>query len=581
MAAPPKPALFGRRFLRHLAELTRIYWRSTDAPRGALLLGGTVLLELATVYGNLLLSDVERRVIDAFQDRQSAVFVASIAVLGATAAGFVLVAAYRVYLRQLLEIRWREKVTNHYVGRWMSEHAFAQLQLRHAQLDNPDQRISEDVRDFVASALGLSLSLLAALATLVSFGGLLWRLSANWALPIDGRHYHVPGVLLWIALAYAAGSTRLTHVVGRRLVPLNYDRLRYEADFRYDLMRFRDNIEAVTLSRGEASERRSAAARFQRVIQNFRELITAQRNLTLFTGVFGQANNIVPLVVAAPGFFAGLISLGTVVQIRFAYGQVSGALNWFVFGYQEIARWRANVERLATFAEVMDETEKDLAISTLRVVPTATPHLRLEDLRLDTPGGDPIIDTVSATVLPGERIAITGPSGAGKTVLLRAIAGAWPFGGGRIHRPSDETMLFVPQWPYLPDGSLRAAVSYPADSGAFPDHVIREVLGLLGLERLSGRLDDVAPWNQILSPHERQRLSVARVLLRSPDWLFLDKATSALDEETERLVYELLLERLPGATIISIAHRASIGNFHHRFWTITRGPAGPSSLRAA
>jgi vitamin B12/bleomycin/antimicrobial peptide transport system ATP-binding/permease protein len=581
MRESPGSALFGRRFIHHVRELVRVYWTSPDARGGALLLAGAVFLELGTVYGNLRLSDAERLIMDAVQGKEAAAFLAATGLFAAFSAAFVLVSAYRIYLRQLLEIQWRRGVTTHYVDRWMNERAYAQVQLHPDEVDNPDQRIAEDVRDFAASALGLSLSLLAAAATLVSFGGLLWKLSGDWVLPIGAGHAHVPGVLFWVALAYAALSTWLTHVVGRPLVALNFDRLRYEADFRYGLMRFRDNVELVTLSHGESLERQNATARFQNVVRNWWQLIAAQRRLTIFTGVVDQASGLVPLLVAAPGFFAGLITLGIVAQIRFAYGQVSGALTWFVYGYQEIARWRANVERLSTFAEVMDATAKDLERVHIHVVPGDAAALRLVDLRLEAPDGHALIDAASATVKAGDRVAITGPSGAGKTILLRAIAGIWPFGHGRIDVPAQAHMLFVPQHPYLPLGSLRSAVSYPAAAGTFPDARVREVLGLLGLEHLGTRLDDTAPWDQQFSPHEQQRLAIARVLLNEPDWVFLDKATSALDEEMEKRVYALLAERLPRTTVISVAHRPEVAAYHTRRWTIAPNAHGTASLQAA
>jgi putative ATP-binding cassette transporter len=583
MPEPRTDALFGRRFVRHVWRLSRVYWGTREARFGALLLAGAVVLELTAVYGTLLLSDAERRIMDAVQVKASGAFFAAMGLFAAVSGGFVLVAAYRIYLRQLVEIRWRRGVTADYLGRWMNDLAYSQVQLHGEALDNPDQRVAEDIRDFVASALGLSLSLLAALATLVSFGGLLWTVSAHWALPLGGarHHIHVPGSLLWVALAYAALSTWLTHVVGRRLVPLNFDRLRYEATFRYGLMRFRDNVELVTLSAGEAFERRGALARFHAIMRNWFELTVAQRRLTLFTGLIGQASAMVPLLVAAPSFFAGLITLGTVVQIRFAYGQVAAALNWFVYAYQEIARWRANVERLSSFTEVMDATARDVARSEVRVVPGPARVLRLTDVRLVGSDGITLIDGANGVVAAGDRVAITGPSGAGKTILLRAIAGIWHLGSGRIDVPAGARMRFVPQWPYLPSGSLRTVVSYPAPRGTFSDASIREALPQVGLEHLVPRLDETAPWDQQLSPHEQQRLAIARVLLEAPDWVFLDKATSALDEDMERRVYELLAARLPHATIVTVAHRPEVAAYHTRRWTIAPGEQGVSSLEAA
>jgi vitamin B12/bleomycin/antimicrobial peptide transport system ATP-binding/permease protein len=581
MAEEPRSALFGRRFGRHVWRLIRIYWGSRDSVVAFVLLAGAIALELGAVYGNVLLSDALRRIMDAVQQKAAMEFAAAIGIFAAFSIAFVVVSAFRVYLRQLVEIRWRRGLTADYVERWIGPRAYAQVQLHRDAIDNPDQRVTEDVRDFVASALGLSLSLLSAVATLASFGGLLWRLSGHWAVPVGEGHVHIPGFMLWVALLCAGVSTWLTHVVGRPLVALNNDRLRYEADFRYGLMRFRDNVELVTLSDGEALERRAALARFGSVVRNWWDLIAAQRRLTMFTGFIGQANGVVPLLVAAPSFFAGLITLGTIAQIQFAYGQVSGALSWFVFAYQEIARWRANVERLSCFTEVMDETAVELAHTGIRVVHGPASILHLAHLRLDGPDGTTLVDAGNGTVRAGERVAITGPSGAGKTILLRAIAGIWPFGSGRIDVPAGARMLFVPQYPYLPVASLRAVVSYPSPEGTFSDDRIREVLGFLGLDQLGARLDETHPWDQRLSPHEQQRVAMARVFLNEPDWVFLDKTTSALDEDMEKRVYELLHARLPGITVISIAHRPAVAAYHERRWTITPNAHGASSLQAA
>jgi putative ATP-binding cassette transporter len=356
--------------------------------------------------------------------------------------------------------------------------------------------------------------------------------------------------------------------VGRRLVPINYDRLRLEADFRYGLVHFRDNAATISLTRGERVEQREALIRFRHVIANFWQLVRAQRNLTLLTGGIGQANALVPVLIAAPAYFARLISLGSIVQIRIAYGQISGALSWFVFAYQEIARWRANVERLATMSEHLDATDRQLSEPGIRVVPVEADVLRLVGLRIEEPDGRRLLDEANVTIVAGDRVAITGPSGTGKTLLIRAIAGIWPFGAGRVEVPASARMLFVAQWPYLPIGTLRGVLSYPEPEGAFPDDQVVEVLRLLGLGRLEARLDDTESWQQLLSPHEQQQLALVRVLLQEPDWIFLDKATSALDEAIEKQGYELLMARLPHATIVTIAHRASIVDYHAHRWSL-------------
>src|SRR5262245_15190747 len=580
MPEAPEPAVFGRRFARQLGPLIRLYWTSPDARWGSLLLALAAAFELGTVWGNVLVADAERRVLDALADRQSAAFAAAIGAFFAASAVFVVTSTYRVYMRQSLEIRWRRGLTARYVDRWIGPQAYLLPELQSGAIDNPDQRIQEDGRDFVASALGLSLSLLAALATLASFGDILRTLSARFPFRLGSLELHIPGFMLWVAVACSVVSMWLTHVVGRRLVPINFDRLRREANFRYGLTRFRDNAEAVALSRGEDVERQATLERFGHVIRNWWELIRAQRNLTLLTGGIGQTNNVVPVLISVPAYLAGAISLGTIAQIRIAYGQLSGALGWFVFAYQEIARWRANVERLSTFSEVIDATARTVAHGGIRVVPADGAVLRLDDLRIEEPDGRVLLDGANATVRAGDRVAITGPSGTGKTLLLRAIAGIWPFGAGRIEIPTRARMLFVTKWPFVPIGTLRAAASYPAPEGAFPDERIAELFGLLGLDRLVARLGDTEPWDQVLSPHEQQRLALVRALLHAPDWLFLDKATSALDEPMERRVYELVREQLPRATIVSIAHRPAVAEYHTHRWTFAPA-AGRVSLEAA
>jgi putative ATP-binding cassette transporter len=492
----------------------------------------------------------------------------------------VLVSSFRVYVRQVLEIRWRRGLTGHFVGRWVGGQAYVQAQLHGGEIDNPDQRIAEDVRDFVASALGLSLSLLAAVATLASFGGLLWRLSSGWVIPVGGARQQVPGLLLWVAIAFAALSMWLTHLLGRRLVPINFDRFHYEADFRYGLVRFRDHVEEVALGSGEAVERLGAVQRFRRVVGVFLQLIRAELELGILTASLGRLNSLVPLLLGAPSYFAGLVTLGLIVETRVAYDQVSGALSWFVNAYREIARWRANIERLAAFADVMDATASDLARAGVRTAIAGPEAIRLVDVRLEAPGGRVLLEGANASVGAGDRVALLGASGRGKTTLFRSLAGLWPFGAGRIERPARERMLFVPQRPYLPLGTLRAVISYPAAEGRFDDAQIREALALVGLGHLAERLDAVEPWDQQLSAHEQQLLAIARALLQQPEWLLLDEATSGLDEPTERRICEILLERLPRAGVIAAGLRPPALELMPRRWTLAERD-GTGVLQAA
>jgi vitamin B12/bleomycin/antimicrobial peptide transport system ATP-binding/permease protein len=573
-------AVFGPHFARRLWRLTRLYWSSSDA-WGGLLLALAVVLELATVYGNFLLADVQRRIYDALQEKQAAAFGEGVGIFVGFVIVFLLVSTYRIYVRQILEIRWRRWLTDHLLTEWIAPHACCQMELHGVQADNPDQRIAEDIRNFVASALGLSLSLLSALATLASFAGLLWSLSGDWSIAIVGTELRIPGLMMWVAVVYASLATWITHRVGRHLIPINFDRLRYEADFRFTLVRFRESAAAVAFAGGEARERERARDRFGWIVANWWQLIRAQRNLALLTTGIGQVNGAVPLLVAAPGYFLGRLTLGRVAQTGIAYAQVSGALAWFVNAYQEIAQWRASIERLLTLIDAMESTHTQLARAGVRVEPNPSPGLRLSDLRLELPSGRVLLDHANASISPGERVVVAGPSGAGQSTLFRAIAGHWPFGGGRIEVPARARTLFLSQRPYLPIGTLREAVSYPAPAGAFADEEIRGALRLLGLGPLEGRLDEIGHWEKQLSESEQQRLAFARVLLHEPDWVFLDDATGALDEAMERSAYESLTQRLPHTTVVSITHRPAVAQYHTRRWTLVPGGDGGASLQAA
>jgi len=574
------PGHFDARFIRHLAGLTRIYWTSPDAKRGAPLLALCVAMELGLVYANVNLAWANGKVFDAVQGKQWPRFVEAIEIFLGVALVVVIISTYRIYVRNILQIRWREHLTRHFVDGWIGPYAYGHAQLHHRDTDNPDQRISEDIQSYVASALGLSLSLLSAVATLVSFSGVLWRLSGTWPLRIGGYELWIPGLMMWVAILYSIVSMYLTHKVGRSLVGINFDRLRFEADFRYGLVRFRDHTEAVALARGQEVERRIAMTRFHAVITNWWDLITRQRNLTMLTGGIGQANGIVPLLVAAPAFFAGRMTLGGVTETGIAYGQVSGALSWFVDAYQEIAAWRASIERLSTFREKLDETKHDVArADAVHVDPAADADVHVTRLDLTQPSGEIIAAGLDATLAAGQRTAVLGPPGLAKTTLFRALAGIWPFGHGRVAIPAQARTLFLAREPYLPIGTLREAVAYPADPEGFSDDAVREALSLVRLDALVPRLDERETWDQALSGDEQQRLVFARALLHAPDWLIMDDATAALDEATEKRVYEVLAARLPATTVVSLTNRPSVAAIHQRRLELVIGDGGAAGLQ--
>ncbi|MBX3027950.1 ABC transporter ATP-binding protein/permease [bacterium] len=574
--ASTETGIFERRFIQHLRRLTRIYWTSADRTKGAGLLALCIAGELGTVYGNVQLAQAQATVFNAVQNKEATAFLTAMQVFLAVALLVVFVSTYRIYVRNILQIRWRERLTDHFLGDWIGPRAFWQRELHHKEYDNPDQRIAEDVQTYVASALGLSLSLLSAVATLLSFSGILWRLSGEWPLRLGTHEIWIPGLMMWVAILYALAATWLTNRVGRALVSINFNRLRFEADFRYGLVRYRDHVEAVSISRGDAVERQGALGRFRNIVANWWALITAQRNLTLLTSGIGQANGVVPLLVAAPAFFAGRMTLGQLTETGIAYGQVSGALSWFVDAYQEIANWRASVERLAVFQDVLDRTREELgALQGIEFATADRPQMHLAHLALRQPDGTAIASGLEATVAAGERVAMVGTAGVLKTTLFRALAGLWPFGSGRIELPAEALPLYLPSQPYLPIGTLREAVTYPSPAEAFPDQQVRGALAAVGLESLAGRLDESEPWEQQLPAEQQLRLTIARAILHQPDWVVLDDATAGLDQETERRVYTVLRERLPKSGILSLSTRPGVAEYHGRSLSLAATALAP------
>ena len=570
-----------RVFARKVGRLTLPYFQSEEKWKARALLVAIVALNLASVYMLVLLNEWNRVFYDALQNKDAAVFWRELGRFTYLAFGFIIIAVYRFYLTQLLEMRWRAWMTGHYLQRWLSNHAFYRLELTRftqaantqANPDNPDQRIQEDINQFTTYTVSLSMGLLNAVVTLASFVGILWGLSGGFAFQFQGSEYNIPGFMVWMALLYCVAGSVLTHYIGRSQIKLNFEQQRVEADFRHHMVRVREYSESIALDRGETVERAQLDLRFGRVLGNYLTLIRAQKNLVWFTSFFGQAAVVFPFVVAAPRFFSGAIQLGELMQISSAFGQVQGSLSWFVDSYSSLASWRATTDRLTSFeASFRALAPVEYAQAAPKIV--ANNVLTAEELTVTLPRGEVLLAGTALHAAPGDRVLLQGPSGSGKSTLFRTLAGIWPFASGQVALPPDT--MFIPQRPYFPNGPLRDALAYPQPPSAYTDVQLRAALTDALLPQLHDQLDVADAWSQKLSGGEQQRLAIARVLLKQPTWIFADEATSALDEATENSIYKRLLaqvERAQGA-LISIAHRPSVAAFHNRRWTLEKQAEG-------
>jgi len=569
------------RFVRDTWGLIKPYWSSEERYSAWLLLAAVIGLTLAMVYMNVLFNSWYNDFYNALQEKNKEEFFRLMIRFAILAAIYITMAVYAFYLNQMLQIRWRRWMTDVYLKRWLAERTYYRMQLTGSPADNPDQRIAEDLKLFVDETLGLSLGFLNAVVTLGSFVGILWVLSGPLAIPYDGRDIIIPGYMVWAALVYAIVGTWMTHKIGKALIGLNFNQQRFEADFRFSLVRFRENGEGVALYGGEEDEFRNFHLRFGNVVNNWWRIMKRQKVLNSFTIGYNQLAVIFPFVVAGNRYFSGAIQLGGLMQISNAFGQVQGSLSWFIGAYNSFASWKATADRLLGFHYAIEKAGEDLQQqSGVRQAHDGSEELVIDNVALSLPNGQPLISASNATIKSGESLLIRGPSGSGKSTLFRAIAGIWPFGKGRMRMPAGFRVLFLPQRPYLPIGTIRDVVSYPAPPDEFSDEQIKEVLNAVGLPQLADRINDHQHWSLQLSPGEQQRIAFARALLQKPAWLFLDEATSALDEAAEENLYRLLKERLAGATLISIGHRPALIAFHSRRLELREDGAGTRVLVA-
>ena len=565
-----------RRLAGDVWVLTKGYWESKERWSARVLLTTVIGLNLGLVGVNVLQNQANGALFTALQQRDAPAFYRAFVIVVLLILLYLVVAVSRVYLDQTLQLRWRRWLTDQYVTRWLADRTFYQMRFS-GRVDNPDQRISEDVRLFIEKSMALGLGLLNSLATLVSFAALLWYLSGSITLPIGGFEVTIPGYMFWVAVLYSGLGSVIAHLIGRPLIRLYNRQQAVEADFRFSLVRLREEAEGIALYGGEAQERRIALRRFRALYDNFKRIILRSNQFLMFQLLCSQGTSSFALLIASPRYFSGAIQLGGLTQTANAFERVNEALSWFIGSYTIFAEWRATVNRLTEFAAEI-EREAAAAVLGTRTQTAVQDTVDLKDVGVSLPDGTRLLDPVTLSFKPHEWVLLQGRSGSGKSTLFRVLAGLWPFATGRIRLPAGATTLFLPQRPYIPIGSLRAALWFPTRAVASRDAEARAALTSVGLPALGKRLDEDTHWGQVLSLGEQQRLAIARALLIKPDWLFLDEATSATDEEEEAVLYRTVAKALPATTVISIGHRGSLEAYHQRVIAVERAAGRPGRL---
>lgn len=558
-------------------DLTRGYWGSEERLSAWFLLGSIVSLNLGLVGVNVLLNIANGRIFTALEKHDGDAFYTAFGSVILLILLYLTVALLRSYLNQTLQLRWRRWLTDQFVSRWLADRIFYRMRFA-GHIDNPDQRIAEDVRLYIQQSLALGLGLLNSLTTLASFAAILWTLSGSLTFTVFDIEIVIPGYMFWVAVLYSGIGSVIAHFVGRPLIRLTNRQQALEADFRFSLVRLREEAEGIALYGGEAQERAGTMGRFRSLFENSKRLIVRNTQYLTFQLFIGQFATFFSLLIASPRYFSGAIQLGVMMQVSNAFAQVNDALSWLINSYPVFADWQATMERLTELSRELTH-ESDTAAAGADVSSVAPEEsVELNEVSFAMPDGTPLLEPTTVSLKRGEAVLVKGSSGGGKSTLFRVFAGLWPFAAGSVRLPKGASTLFLPQRPYMPIGTLRLALWFPAKPAPERDEEAKAALAAVDLNDLGGRLDEVAHWAHVLSGGEQQRLAIARALLVKPDWLFLDEATSATDEDQEAQLYRLIAERLAGTTVISIGHRRSLDAFHRRVLTFERHEDGPATL---
>ena len=557
-----------RQFFQDVWYLTKSYWQSEEKKKAFWLLTCIIALTFGVVFMLVQLNTWNNSFYSALQNYDAEKISSELIHFSWLAAIYIILAVYSYYLQQTLILHWRRWLTTRFIDIWLQNKTYYNLQMFGKDTDNPDQRISEDVRQFVEMTLGFAIGILKSLCTFISFVFILYQLSGPLSFSFMGKTWTIHGYMLWASLLYSILGTYITHVVGRKLVKLNFIQQRYEADFRFSMIRLRESAESVAFYRGEAQEGKVFKNRFKLLLDNFWQLVNKQKQLVFLNSGYSQIAIIFPFVVAMNRYLAKEVSLGGLMQVASAFGRVQDSLSYFVDMYSSIAQWQAVVMRLTYFGRHMHEVSQQA--EQFHVERFATSEaVSVEQMQVNLPDDTVLLQDISFTLQPGRNVLIKGVSGSGKSTLLRALAGIWPFVTGKINLPKTEELMFIPQKPYIPLGSLREALLYPGKK-PLSDAELLYLLDLCQIGYLRDKLDLVADWSHVLSVGEQQRLAFVRAHIQEPKWLFLDEATSALDEDTEAAMYALLAERLRQTTLVSIGHRSTLNKYHELMLVIDK-----------
>jgi putative ATP-binding cassette transporter len=549
--------------LHNLRDLSFPYFRSEEKFKAFTLLAAIIVLNLGMVYIQVLVNQWMREFYDVLQTLDKKAFLGEIVQFCLLAGAYIAQAVYMVYLSQMLQIRWRKWLTDRYLGSWFTRQAYYRINFTASMTDNPDQRISEDINSYTELTIDLGTNLLNSAATLLSFLGILWLLSGKLTINLGYKTViNIPGYMVWAALFYSLLGTWLTMKIGNPLVLLNFNQQRFEADFRFGMVRVRENSEAIALYGGEKQEDAHLRNHFNILMDNFWKIMRRRKRLSWLTNSYSQAAVIFPVLMAAPQFFAGEMHLGGLMQTVGAFAAVHGALSYLVTSYTTIARWHAVIDRLGGFTRTMEMLRHvDESQQGAKRIKSSGRAMKADSLMVSLPNGMVLVRDLDLNIAPGAHLLITGPSGCGKSTLMRSLAGIWPFCHGAIYLPESASIMFMPQKPYLPLGTLRTALCYPHPNGYKPED-LENVLEKCGLGRLAASLEKNENWSQALSLGEQQRIAFARVLLARPDFIFLDEATASVDEKTEAGLYDLLQRELPDSAVTSIGHRGTLVAWH-------------------